>query len=347
MRPRRGLVVGKFAPLHLGHELVIRRALDCCAELVVISYSNPELPGCGPALRARWLAELFPAARVLVVGAGAGPRLDPPPNDAAGPVHRAFVARLCLEVLHTTVDAVFTSEDYGPPFAAALTAAFRARDPQAPAVQHVAVDPARACVPISASRIRADVHAARRWLNPAVYASFVGRVCLLGGESSGKTTLAETLARRWETRWVPEYGRERWIQQGGALRLEDMADIGRRQLASEEQGARAATRWLFCDTSPLTTAFYSHELFDRVDPALAALLPPPDHYALTVLCAPDFPFAQDGTRRDGAFRERQHAWYLERLRAPGVGPWMLASGSIAQRTAQVSARLDALTAARA
>src|SRR5436190_7066726 len=45
-RFRRGLVVGKFAPLHRGHELVIRRASDACEEVVIISYCKPEFAGC-------------------------------------------------------------------------------------------------------------------------------------------------------------------------------------------------------------------------------------------------------------------------------------------------------------
>ena len=36
------------------------------------------------------------------------------------------------------------------------------------------------------------------------------RVALLGGESSGKTTLAIALAQALGTVWVPEYGRQRW-----------------------------------------------------------------------------------------------------------------------------------------
>jgi len=41
-----GVVVGKFAPLHRGHELVIRRALDECPEIVIVSYyCKPEFPG--------------------------------------------------------------------------------------------------------------------------------------------------------------------------------------------------------------------------------------------------------------------------------------------------------------
>jgi nicotinamide riboside kinase len=38
----------------------------------------------------------------------------------------------------------------------------------------------------------------------------VRRIALLGGESSGKTTLARALAQSLGTSWVPEYGRQRW-----------------------------------------------------------------------------------------------------------------------------------------
>lgn len=34
---KRGLVVGKFCPLHLGHELLINRAQEACEELLLVS----------------------------------------------------------------------------------------------------------------------------------------------------------------------------------------------------------------------------------------------------------------------------------------------------------------------
>jgi HTH-type transcriptional regulator, transcriptional repressor of NAD biosynthesis genes len=331
---RRGLVVGKFSPLHRGHELLIETALADCDELFIISYSKPELPGCEPARREAWLAELFPSARRLVVGNTSLAVPPVPDNDDPPVAHRRFVGALCWTCLGTTIDVVYTSEDYGEPFARELTAYFRGRAPGPPAVEHVAVDPARARVPISASRIRADVHGMREWLSPAVYASFVQRIGILGGESSGKTTLAEALARACGTAWVPEYGRALWEERGGALRFDDLLAIARRQIADEDAAVRRANRFLFCDSTPLTTLFYCRDLFDRADPALERLSARP--YDLIVLCAPDFPFVQDGTRRDEAFRARQHAWYLERLSGT---PWVLATGSVADRVAAIRAAL--------
>ncbi|MDQ3623861.1 MAG: AAA family ATPase [Verrucomicrobiota bacterium] len=328
----RGLVVGKFAPLHRGHELLIRRAAECCEEVLIVSYSRPEIAGCEPEKRARWLAELFPSARSLVLSEtllqARMPGIAMPANDASATAHRRFVARVCREIFESVVDAVFTSEDYGDGFAAELTAFFREHDPAAPAVRHILVDRARCQIPISGSAIRAGVHAHRHWLSPVVYGDFVERVCLLGGESSGKSTLAAALAAEFQTVHVEEYGRELWESRGGKLSPEDMLHIAERQVAQEAAAARRARRFVFCDTSPLTTLFYSGELFGCATPELERLAL--RRYALAVVCAPDFPFVQDGTRRDTAFRARQHAWYLEQL-ARTDQPWMVAAGPVEER----------------
>lgn len=346
-RFQRGLVVGKFAPLHRGHELVIRRALEACQEVVLISYSQPELSGCDPARRERWLAALFPTTRRLVVtddilaarvGPGAEPR-EIPRNTANELDHRRFCAWLCLELLGGPVDAVFTSEAYGDGFARELTRCFRERNAGARAVHHELVDEARSLMPISGAVVRQDVHRHRQWLSPEVYSSFVQRICILGGESTGKSTLAAALALALETLHVPEYGRELWEAKRGALVFDDLLAIAQRQIEMEDEAAGHANRFLFCDTSPLTTLFYSQHLFQRAAPALEELA----HraYDLTVLCAPDFPFVQDGTRQPESFRLLQHAWYLRELSLRGI-PYDLLTGQAAERVARITKRLTSV-----
>jgi HTH-type transcriptional regulator, transcriptional repressor of NAD biosynthesis genes len=341
-RFRRGLVVGKFAPLHRGHELVIRQAMAACEELVIVSYSKPELADCQAERREQWLEASFPAARRLVLTDDRLARLQlegefmtMPPNNAHASTHRRFVGFLCRRVLGVEVDAVFTSEDYGEGFAAELTADFREKG-RGTLVHHVCVDEARRTVPVSGTLIRSDVHAHRQWLLPGVYRSFVRRICILGGESSGKSSLAASLAATLGTVHVSEYGRHRWEQRGGLLAYEDMLHIAQAQVAAEEDAEPHAREFLICDTSPLTTLFYSRHLFGRADPELERLAARP--YELAVLCAPDFPFVQDGTREGSALRDRQHGWYASELAARGAR-WMLAEGSVAERVQRVRSRL--------
>lgn len=338
----RGLVVGKFSPLHHGHELLIRHAMDRCNEVVVISYSKPEFSGCEADRRKKWLDELFPTARALVVTDESLHGFDDfhlkkmPDNGDAETIHRRFVASLCTRVLGVTVDAVFTSEEYGDAFAAELSEYFREDSGSSGAVRHEPVDPGRHEVSISGTQLRSDIHANRRFLSPIVYASFIKRICILGGESSGKSTLTAALAERFQTTHVAEYGRDLWEQNGGVLALSDMLPIARTQVVREEEACLHAHRYLFCDTSPLTTLFYSRRLFGYADPALERMAE--RRYDLVVLCAPDFPFVQDGTRQPDSFREEQHGWYLEELRVRRV-PYLLVTGDLENRVMQVASHL--------
>lgn len=341
-----GLVVGKFCPLHHGHELLIRHALAACEELIVISYTKPEFDGCDRATRERWLETLFPSAKVMVIDDASLhelcaqrnlPGREIPHNDAPDAIHREFTGWLCRHVLGQTVNAVFTSEDYGDGFADALSAYFRTHTGSATQVRHVCVDKARSAIPISGTRIRTDPHLYRAFLSPDVYASFVRRICFLGGESSGKTTLAQALAERCSTVWVAEYGRELWEQKNGALQLDDMLAIGREQVRRERTHATQAHRWLMCDTSPLTTLFYSLSMFGRAAPELEALAA--RRYDHVFLCAPDFPFVQDGTRKDAVFRQRQHEWYLDELVKRSMR-FSILSGPLELRLEEFARRLE-------
>lgn len=147
--------------------------------------------------------------------------------------------------------------------------------------------------------------------------SDVRRIALLGGESSGKSTLATALADRLGTLWVEEYGRELWVKRDGALDFEDLLHIGQVQVVREDKAMARAHRFLFCDTTPLVTAFYSRALFDQVDPRLETLAQ--RRYDHSLLCAPDIPFVQDGWREDENFRQAQHDFYRDELERSGQG----------------------------
>jgi NadR type nicotinamide-nucleotide adenylyltransferase len=161
-------------------------------------------------------------------------------------------------------------------------------------------------------------------------------VCVLGGESSGKTTLARALARHFDTTCTDEYGRELWLERGGALEYDDFLTIATTQVAREELAARAAKEVTFGDTSPLTTLFYCQQQYGRVEAELQRLAE--RNYDLTLLCAPDFPFVQDGTRQDAAFRAEQHAFYLRELGHRRT-PWLLLEGPLEARLTAASSAL--------
>lgn len=332
------LVVGKFAPLHRGHELVIETARAQADRVLVLSYTNPEFDGLGPALRRRWLAELFGELQSVVLDAQQVRRwgLVMPNNDDAGELHREFVARVCHEILGVVVDAVFTSEDYGEPLAAALSRYYSARLERPQRVSHVSVDPGRVQLAVSGTAIRRDLYALRSALDPRVYASMIARVALLGPESSGKTTLAHALALALRTRCADEYGRQLWTERQGQLDEADLLAIAREQVRREESLLCQSREVLVCDTSPLTTLAYSQLLFGRVAPELAQWAK--RQYDLIVYCAADFEFVQDGTRVGPGFQREQDAFTRDELRRRGIDV-LEVRGSIVQRLTQVLAVL--------
>ena len=158
------------------------------------------------------------------------------------------------------------------------------------------------------------------------------RVALLGGESSGKTTLARALAHALHTVWVPEYGRQLWEELRQTLDQPQLLHVAQRQVEWEEQALPQARRWLVCDTTPLTTLQYCLHDHGQAPAALHALAR--RHYDLQVMCGPDFAFVQDGCRRDDSFRRQQHQWTLQQLALQGVQP-LLVQGSVEQRLQQV------------
>lgn len=164
------------------------------------------------------------------------------------------------------------------------------------------------------------------------------RVAILGAESSGKSTLAEALARRHGTLWVPEYLRE-FVETRQRVPFEaDQAFIAGMQFEREEAAAKRAARFLFCDTTPLMTAIYSRFYWHRVDAAVAALAA--EHaYGLTLVTAPDTPWEPDGLQRESAeVRTHIHQQVLSVLEARGI-VYSLVAGPLDERLAQADALL--------
>lgn len=166
----------------------------------------------------------------------------------------------------------------------------------------------------------------------------VMRVALLGAESSGKSTLAEALAARHGTVWVPEYLRE-FVDRHARVPFEsDQYPIACTQIAREDQAALRATRFLFCDTTPMMTALYSRQYWGRVDPQLARLDRRHD-YAFTLVTAPDGPWEPDGLQRESEeVRQHVHRMLLETLDARAI-PYLLLAGELPDRLRQVDALL--------
>ena len=172
----------------------------------------------------------------------------------------------------------------------------------------------------------------------------VERVVFVGAESTGKSTLADYLARAYDTVAVPEIGRFIWEAKGGKLDADDYVDIAVKHRAAEDEALRQARRYLFVDTNALTTLLLGIQFRQVGDPPPAALLRYADdcrlRYAHTFVCADDIAYEAQAVRENEAWRGRIQVLVLQDLDARGIA-YTVVRGGVAERARQVRRVLDA------
>jgi NadR type nicotinamide-nucleotide adenylyltransferase len=271
------------------------------------------------ALRASWIAELVPDARVIVI-----------PDTLADDDSEGW-ARYTKEVLGFTPEAVFTSEDYGDAYAHFLGST------------HVQVDKQRVAVPVSGTKVRANALAEWEHIDPPVRAHFAKRVAIVGAESTGTTTLARSLAAHYETAWVPEYGRlysEGKMTSKNEWSSTEFVHVARTQNAMEDMLARSANKILVCDTNAFATTLWHERYLGHMSEAVAKEAEG-RHYDLVILTGDEIPFVQDGTRDGEHIRHAMHVRFYEELQKLGI-PFLLVRGTPEERLAAATAACDTL-----
>lgn len=320
---KRGLALGKFAPLHRGHQRLIETGLAETDEMIVIVYDAPETTAIPLAVRSGWIRALYPAARVLEAW-------DGPTEVGYAPALMRSHERYVIDVLGVKgVTHFYSSEPYGEHMSRALGAIDRR------------VDQARQRVPVSGRAVRADPFRYRRYVHPLVYRDLIVNAVFLGAPSTGKTTLAERLAREFDTRWMPEYGREYWERHQVDRRLSpaQLVEIAQTHLEREDALLERSNRYLFTDTNALVTATFARYYHGVVEPRLAGLADrAAARYDLVFVCDRDIPYADTWDRSGEVNRAAFQRQVIGDLNARKV-PFLLLRGSLEERVGHVRAVL--------
>lgn len=149
--------------------------------------------------------------------------------------------------------------------------------------------------------IRSDVYRYWEWMPKIVRSHFVKKVLLIGGESSGKSTLTINLANYFNTNYLEEVGRDLSEISGTdeMMLSEDYLRILLEHKNREIIAAKESNKVLFEDTDCLITKFFMGFLEGDIESknvVLADAIAAINNYDLILFLEPDVKWVQDGGR---------------------------------------------------
>ncbi|SUB73356.1 Trifunctional NAD biosynthesis/regulator protein NadR [Pluralibacter gergoviae] len=298
--PRRqksvGVVFGKFYPLHTGHIYLIQRACSQVDELhIIMGYDDTrdralfedsamsQQPTVSD--RLRWLLQTFKYQKNIRIHAFNEEGMEPYPHG--------------WDVWSNGVKALMDEKGIQPNWIYTSEEADAPQYLEHLGIETVLIDPKRTFMSISGSQIRENPFRYWDYIPTEVKPFFVRTVAILGGESSGKSTLVNKLANIFNTTSAWEYGRDYVFSHLGgdemALQYSDYDKIALGQAQYIDFAVKYANKVAFIDTDFVSTQAFCKKYEGREHPFVQALI---DEYRfdLVILLENNTPWVADGLR---------------------------------------------------
>lgn len=279
-------------PFHNGHRYLIDFASHYVEKLYVLVCSLQNEPIKGE-LRYNWVSELFAGNKNITVlhCTDENPQYPEEHPDFWNIWKETTVSRVPQKI-----DLLFASEMYGYPLAEIVGAEF------------VPVDIARSIVPISGTAIRENPLQNWEYLPETTRKHYLKKICVIGPESCGKTTLTHQLAEYFHTIAIDEYARGYLASKNNECIYEDIEKIALGHLASEKALEAQSNKYMFLDTDIITTCIHSELLFQKT-PDWCQTYSYEKKYDYYLLMDIDTPFTEDPQRYFGDKRK----WLFEKF----------------------------------
>lgn len=287
MRYKVGMYGGSFNPLHLGHVDCIIQAANMCEELYIVLSVGTNRGEIDYRVRYRWLYQLtkhIGNVSIIMLEDDTASKEDYNENcwDAD--------AKKVKEKIGKPIDIVFCGDDYDE------NSFWNKCYPNSELHRFPRNE-------ISSTQIRKNPYEHWEWLPNMVKPFYVKKVLLMGGESTGKSTLTINLANRFATNYIDEAGRDISERSGTDLMMlsADFTEILLQHKLNEIKAIENSNKVLFVDTDALVTQFYMNFLNDpeiEKNKALSDAIDAINTYDLILFLEPDVPFVQDGDRSE-------------------------------------------------
>jgi nicotinamide riboside kinase len=177
-----------------------------------------------------------------------------------------------------------------------------------------------------------------------------GLIAIVGGESTGKSTLAAALAAELPAIVVPEALRT-WVTEHArvptAAEQQDVVELHTRlERAALAEAAGRGVPWVASDAGPLMTAVYSILYYDD-DSLVTEAVRLSGGTRLVVWCDDDIPWVPDADQRDGVHMRAAAQRIIGQLLIDSGLAWLKVTGDLPTRVAAVRAQLRGAGGARA
>ena len=138
------------------------------------------------------------------------------------------------------------------------------------------------------------------------------RIVVTGSESTGKTTLAGSIAEHYGIAWIPEFARDYAENRSAPLTAEDVGPIATGQIAREDTAFQNASGMVILDTDVVSTAVYAEHYYGHV-PGWIEQAAQERLADLYLLCDTDMPWVADQVRDAQHHRRQIHDLFVQRL----------------------------------
>lgn len=301
MKYKVGMYGGSFDPLHVGHIHDIIRAAAVCEELYIMISWCEGRESSSKELRYRWILNStrhLLNVKIILIEDDAVSK-----EDYNTDYYWEKGAADIKKAIGKPIDVVFCGTDY--------LGTNRFESLYCPESEVIYFD--RSEVPISSTDIRSWALGNWDYIPDVCKDYYTAKVLVVGGESTGKSTLVKNLAMAYNTNFVSEVGRDTCEYAGGEeyMVAEDLYENILRQKINIMNAAKYSNRILFVDTDAITTLFYSKFLLgENLEEnikcsSLAKSVSNIDNWDLVIFLDPDVKFIQDGTRNEKIKTDRK------------------------------------------
>ena len=154
-----GLTIGKFAPLHKGHEYLIEQAIKQVDKLYILIYET-DLIHIDIKQREEWIKSIFKDDKVITIQAINPPRRYGMDKESIA-IQLEYIKKVLEEERIEGITHFFSSEEYGIYVARMLNA------------ENVIVDKERINIHIKATDIRENLEEHKEYLSEKVYKELI------------------------------------------------------------------------------------------------------------------------------------------------------------------------------